>query len=81
MIIRMRNPPIVSDHRATPVNSLGYLRVMFTVQDIDEMVSRLIKNGAALVGGMVQYEDMYRLCFIHGAEGILIGLAEGLGKK
>ncbi|EOQ95682.1 glyoxalase-like domain protein [Leptospira wolbachii serovar Codice str. CDC] len=54
---------------------------MFTVQDIDEMVSRLIKNGAALVGGMVQYEDMYRLCFIHGAEGILIGLAEGLGKK
>ncbi|MBM9591235.1 VOC family protein [Leptospira sp. 201903075] len=76
------NPPTISDHRTAPVNSLGYLRVMFTVADIDEMVSRLIKtHGAKLVGEVVQYEDMYRLCYIRGTEGLLIGLAEELGKK
>jgi catechol 2,3-dioxygenase-like lactoylglutathione lyase family enzyme len=75
------SPTVVSDHRAAPVNSLGYLRVMFTVEDIDEMVSRLIKQGAQLVGEVVQYEDSYRLCYIRGAEGILIGLAEQLGNK
>ena len=72
------NPPIISDHRTAPVNSLGYLRVMFTVENIDELVSRLAKHGAALVGEVVQYEDMYRLCYIRGAEGLLIGLAEEL---
>lgn len=76
------NPPTISDHRTAPVNSLGYLRVMFTVADIDEMVSRLINtHGAKLVGEVVQYEDMYRLCYIRGTEGLLIGLAEELGKK
>ena len=74
-------PPTISDHRATPVNSLGYLRVMFTVEDIDEMVSRLSKHGAQLVGEVVQYENSYRLCYIRGAEGLLIGLAEQLNNK
>ena len=78
---RFLNPPIISDHRTAPVNSLGYLRVMFTVEDIDEMVARLIKHGAQLVGEVVQYEDSYRLCYIRGSEGILIGLAEQLTKK
>ena len=74
-------PNVVSDHRNAPVNALGYLRVMFTVADIDEMVSRLIKNGAELVGEIVQYENSYRLCYIRGTEGILIGLAQEIGKK
>ena len=74
-------PAVVSDHRTDPVNSLGYLRVMFTVKDIDEMVARLIKKGAQLVGEIVQYESSYRLCYIRGSEGLLIGLAQELGKK
>lgn len=69
-------PKIISDHRTAPVNSLGYLRVMFKVENIDELVNRLIKQGAKLVGGMVNYENMYRLCYIRGTEGILVGLAE-----
>lgn len=72
------DPAPISDHRAAPVNSLGYLRAMFTVEDIDEMVSRLIKHGAQLVGEIVQYEDSYKLCYIRGAEGLLVGLAEQL---
>lgn len=74
-------PETISDHRAAPVNALGYLRVMFTVQDIDEVVSRLIRQGSHLVGEIVQYENSYRLCYIRGAEGILVGLAEEIGKK
>ncbi|WP_448634474.1 VOC family protein [Pedobacter panaciterrae] len=74
-------PTVISDHRTAPVNSVGYLRVMFTVEDIDEVVSRLSKHGAELVGEMVQYENSYKLCYIRGAEGILIGLAEQLGNK
>jgi len=74
-------PPTISDHRSAPVNSLGYLRVMFAVEDIDEMVTRLSRHGAQLVGEVVQYEDSYRLCYIRGTEGILVGLAEELGKK
>jgi len=80
-ISRFLTPPTVADHRAAPVNSLGYLRVMFTVEDIDEMVSRLLKHGAHLVGDIVQYENSYRLCYIRGTEGLLIGLAEELGKR
>jgi catechol 2,3-dioxygenase-like lactoylglutathione lyase family enzyme len=71
-------PLIVSDHRTAPVNALGYLRVMFAVEDVDEMVSRLAKHGAELVGEVVQFENAYRLCYIRGVEGILIGLAEPL---
>jgi catechol 2,3-dioxygenase-like lactoylglutathione lyase family enzyme len=78
---RFLTPPVISDHRIAPVNALGYLRVMFTVEDIDEMVSRLLKHGAQLVGEVVQYENSYRLCYIRGAEGILIGLAEEIGNK
>ena len=74
-------PPVVSDHRNAPVNALGYLRVMFTVADVDEMVSRLIKHGAKLVGEVVQYENSYRLCYMRGPDGLLIGLAEELGGK
>ncbi|MGY4385739.1 catechol 2,3-dioxygenase-like lactoylglutathione lyase family enzyme [Pedobacter sp. UYP24] len=74
-------PSTISDHRNAPVNALGYLRVMFTVEDIDEMVARLIKHGAQLVGEVVQYENSYRLCYIRGAEGLLVGLAEEIGKK
>lgn len=76
---RFITPETLSDHRTAPVNSLGYLRVMFAVTDIDELVERLIKQGAALVGEIVQYENAYRLCYIRGAEGILVGLAEPLG--
>jgi catechol 2,3-dioxygenase-like lactoylglutathione lyase family enzyme len=71
-------PPVVADHRNAPVNALGYLRSMFTVEDIDDTVSRLQKHGAELVGEIVQYEDAYRLCYIRGPEKILIGLAEEL---
>jgi len=78
---RFLAPRPISDHRAAPVNALGYLRVMFTVEDIDEMVPRLAKHGAQLVGEIVQYEDSYRLCYIRGNEGHLIGLAEQLGHK
>ena len=74
-------PPTISDHRTAPVNALGYLRAMFTVEDIDEMVSRLTKHGAQLVGEVVQYENSYRLCYIRGIEGLLIGLAEEIGNK
>ena len=78
---RYLTPPPVADHRNAPVNALGYLRVMFAVEDIDEMVARLRKRGAQLVGDVVQYEDSYRLCYIRGPEGLLIGLAEELGNK
>jgi len=77
-ISRFVRPPVVADHRNAPVNALGYLRVMFAVEGIDELVGRLSKHGAELVGEMVQYEDSYRLCYIRGPEGILIGLAEEL---
>jgi catechol 2,3-dioxygenase-like lactoylglutathione lyase family enzyme len=69
-------PLTVSDHRTAPVNSLGYLRVMFTVEDIDELVIRLAKHGAVLVGEIVKYENSYKLCYIRGVEGLLIGLAQ-----
>jgi catechol 2,3-dioxygenase-like lactoylglutathione lyase family enzyme len=75
---RFLTPPVVADHRNAPVNALGYLRVMFAVDDIDETLSRLRKRGAQLVGDVVQYEDVYRLCYIRGPEGILIGLAQEL---
>ena len=74
-------PPIVADHRNAPVNALGYLRAMFAVEDIDEMIERLQKLGAQLVGEVVQYRDIYRLCYIRGPEGLLIGLAEELAGK
>jgi catechol 2,3-dioxygenase-like lactoylglutathione lyase family enzyme len=77
---RFLNPPTVADNRLAPVNALGYLRVMFAVEDIDELLTRLYKHGAQLVGEVVQYENSYRLCYIRGHEGILIGLAEELGK-
>lgn len=80
-ISRFLNPPVIADHRMAPVNSLGYLRVMFTVEDIDELVSRLTQKGAQLVGEMVNYEDTYRLCYIRGVEGLLIGLAEDISGK
>lgn len=72
-------PPVVSDHRNAPVNSLGYLRAMFTVSDIDDTLARLRMLGATLVGDMVQYEDSYRLCYIRSPEGVLVGLAEEIG--
>ena len=80
-ISRFLAPPTISDHRTAPVNALGYLRVMFAVEDIDEMVSRLTRHGAKLVGEVVQYQNSYRLCYIRGAEGLLIGLAEEIGNK
>ena len=75
---RFLEPPVVADHRNAPVNALGYLRVMFAVDDIDETLVRLRRRGAQLVGEVVQYEDIYRLCYIRGPEGLLIGLAEEL---
>src|SRR5438132_4412447 len=76
---RFVTPPVVADHRNAPVNALGYLRVMFAVDDIDETLARLRTHGAQLVGDVVQYEDVYRLCYIRGPEGLLIGLAQELG--
>lgn len=76
---RFLDPPVVADHRNAPVNSLGYLRVMFAVDDIDDTLDRLRRLGAELVGDVVQYEQAYRLCYIRGPEGLLIGLAEELG--
>ncbi len=78
---RFLTPTTISDHRTAPVNSLGYLRIMFRVDNIDELVSRLAKQGAKLVGEVVNYEDVYRLCYIRGVEGLLIGLAERLNEK
>lgn len=78
---RFDSPAIASDHRTAPVNSLGYLRVMFTVQDIDDTLARLSKLGATVVDEVVNYEDIYRLCYIRGPEGILIGLAQQLGQQ
>lgn len=76
---RFLTPPVVADHRSAPVNALGYLRVMFAVEDLDDSLARLRKRGAELVGEVVQYENAYRLCYIRGPEGILIGLAQELG--
>ena len=74
-------PPVVADHRLAPVNALGYLRVMFTVEDIDDTLVRLRRRGATLVGEVVRFQDTYRLCYIRGPEGILIGLAQQLGQQ
>ncbi|QPC45151.1 VOC family protein [Kaustia mangrovi] len=76
---RFLAPPVVSDHRNAPVNALGYLRAMFTVDDIDETLERLRARGAQLVGEVVRYKDAYRLCYIRGPERLLIGLAQELG--
>jgi len=78
---RFLSPAIISDHRNAPVNSLGYLRVMFRVEHLDELLSRLEKQGAELVGEVVNYEHSYRLCYIRGVEGLLIGLAEDISQK
>jgi len=75
---RFLTPSVVADHRQAPVNALGYLRVMFAVDDLDETLARLRAHGAQLVGDVVQYEETYRLCYVRGPEGILIGLAEEL---
>jgi catechol 2,3-dioxygenase-like lactoylglutathione lyase family enzyme len=78
---RFLAPPVVADHRSAPVNALGYLRVMFAVDDLDDTLARLGTRGAQLVGEVVQYENVYRLCYIRGPEGILIGLAEELARE
>ena len=75
---RFLEPPVVADHRNAPVNALGYLRIMFAVDDIDDTLEKLRKRGAQLVGEVVQYKDAYRLCYIRGPEGLLIGLAQEL---
>jgi catechol 2,3-dioxygenase-like lactoylglutathione lyase family enzyme len=74
-------PKTISDHRTAPVNSLGYLRVMFRVDNLDELLSRLTKQGVEIVGEVVNYENIYKLCYIRGTEGLLVGLAEQLGVK
>ncbi len=78
---RFLTPAPISDHRTAPVNSLGYLRIMFRVENIDELVSRLTRQGAELAGEVVNYENIYRLCYIRGVEGLLIGLAERTNEK
>jgi catechol 2,3-dioxygenase-like lactoylglutathione lyase family enzyme len=78
---RFITPRAVADHRQAPVNSLGYLRVMFAVDDLDDTLARLDKHGAQLVGEVVNYEDIYRICYIRGPEGVLVGLAEDLNVK
>jgi len=78
---RFITPSVIADHRNTPVNALGYLRSMFTVENVDDTVSRLQKHGAELVGEIVQYQNSYRLCYIRGPEQILIGLAEEISEN
>lgn len=78
---RFLEPAVTSDHRTAPVNSLGYLRVMFAVKNINDIVARLTTLGAKLVGEVVQFQDAYRLCYIRGPEGILVDLAEPLGNE
>ena len=78
-ISRFLAPPVVADHRDAPVNALGYLRVMFAVDDLDDTLARLRKHGAELVDEVVRYEDAYRLCYIRAPDGLLIGLAQELG--
>jgi catechol 2,3-dioxygenase-like lactoylglutathione lyase family enzyme len=73
---RFISPPVVEDHRTAPVNALGYLRAMFTVDDLDETLARLRRHGAQLVGDVVNYENTYRLCYLRGPEGLLVGLAQ-----
>src|SRR3954468_12161544 len=76
---RFLRPGVVADHRNAPVNALGYLRVMFTVDDIDDTLDRLVEHGVQLVSSdVVQYENEYRLCYVRGPEGVLIGLAQEL---
>ena len=77
---RFLTPAPVADHRRAPVNSLGYLRVMFAVDDLDDTLARLGEHGAEVVDDVVQYEDVYRLCYVRGPEGILVGLAEQIGE-
>jgi catechol 2,3-dioxygenase-like lactoylglutathione lyase family enzyme len=76
---RFVRPKIIADHRRAPVNALGYLRVMFAVDDLDATLERLARHGAHVVGEVVNYQNVYRLCYIRGPEGLLIGLAEELG--
>jgi catechol 2,3-dioxygenase-like lactoylglutathione lyase family enzyme len=78
---RFHAPAIASDHRMAPVNSLGYLRVMFTVDDLDDTLARLRDLGATVVDEVVNYEDIYRLCYIRGPEGVLVGLAQEIGQQ
>jgi catechol 2,3-dioxygenase-like lactoylglutathione lyase family enzyme len=78
---RFDAPPIASDHRRAPVNSLGYLRVMFAVENLDDTLVRLSKLGATVIDEVVNYENVYRLCYIRGPEGILLGLAEEVGQQ
>ena len=78
---RFDAPAIASDHRTAPVNSLGYLRVMFAVDDLDDTLARLRRLGATVVDEVVTYEDTYRLCYLRGPEGILLGLAQQLGQE
>ena len=79
-ISRFIAPAIVEDHRLAPVNALGYLRAMFTVEDVEELVARLVKQGAQLVGEIVNYQNVYKLCYLRSADGLLVGLAEELEK-
>ena len=78
---RFITPAVIADHRTAPVNSLGYLRMMFTVEDLDDTLARLAKYGARLEAEVMNYENVYRLCYIRGVEGLLIGLAEELVGK
>ena len=78
---RFIRPAVVSDHREAPVNALGYLRIMFNVEDLDGVLTKLIAHGAELVGEVMNYENIYRLCYIRGCEGILVGLAENVDRK
>jgi catechol 2,3-dioxygenase-like lactoylglutathione lyase family enzyme len=77
---RFLRPPVVADHRSAPVNALGYLRVMFAVENLDATLEKVGKRGAQVVGEVVNYQDVYRLCYIRGPDGLLIGLAEELGQ-
>lgn len=78
---KFQRPKAINTEPNAPVNMLGIRRLMFAVTDIDDVIARLQKHGAELIGDVVQYEDIYRLCYLRGPEGIMIALAEQLSKK
>lgn len=80
-ISKFIKPATISDHRTAPVNSLGYLRVMFRVDNLDELINRLTNQGFEIVGEVVNYQNVYKLCYIRGTEGLLVGLAEQITNK
>ena len=79
-LIKFRAPRATTAEPNAPVNTLGIRRIMFAVDDIDDVLARLRAHGGELIGEVVQYEDKYRLCYLRGPEGIIVALAQEIGE-